>query len=126
MNWKRPTREIKVKKYDYSILVDECVADVVLFIDGLPDTETRWACCGHRSIWGSQVEFISLKDEVLLESLILSRFPGRIERESYRDSGGYKGYVFVSNSLCHCSKEVGKKAAHHFGFENIQLKSDNP
>lgn len=126
MNWERPTREIKVKKFAYSILVDECVADVILFIDGLPQTETRWACCGHGSVWGARVEFISTKDKMSLESLIVSQFSGRIERESYRDSNNYKGYVFVSNSLCHCSKEVRKRAVDHFGFKNMELKSDDP
>ena len=117
MNWKRTTREIKVKLYEFPIIVDECVADAVLFIDVIPDTKTCWSCCGHGHKEGATIEFVSDKSSKVLEEIILHQFPGEIKECSWCG-----GYMFISHDLCKCSIDIRKRAMEHFSFTPDEME----
>ena len=116
MNWDRPVRKIKVKAYKEEIFVDECVADAVLFIDGIKGCKTKWCCCGHRFLGPSTIEFLA--DPCLdLQELILSKYPNAVlEREAWMDKENKSGWTFIDR-LCECSDTVVRLAKEHFGCE---------
>lgn len=114
LNWDRPVKMVKVKAYDEPIAVDECVAKIVKYIDGLPDVRTAWCCCGHGHEEGSTVEFRSRSNTPLtILADIIDKFGGRINCALWQDREGWRGWV-LNGDFCHCSEEVKRQAGDHF------------
>jgi len=108
MNWDRPVRFVRVKRYPQGIYVDECCASRVKQIDALPDTFTSWCCCMHGTYPFGGVEFISKLLKTELEEMF-----GKLDKHLWNDRGEYKGYS--ARVICGCSEEVRERARQHFG-----------
>ncbi len=114
MNWKRPTRLVKVKKYPKGIIVDKCCAEMVKKIDSLPDIKTAWSCCNHglyknkKGIAVGGVEFFSKLPSKELKKL------GKVTICTWEKNR------YNIEIKCKCPPKVIKAAKKH--FENAQAK----
>jgi hypothetical protein len=105
MNWTRPIKKIKVKSFDYPIVVDKCLADLIVFIDSLPDTQTCWSCCHHGLHKRTQLEFRT--------KLKLKPIRHILTRASWQDKNNMKGYC-LALPICKCDTKIIGRAKKHF------------
>ena len=108
MNWGRPTKLVKVKKYIFKIHIDKCCVKLVRLIDNLDNTYTTWCCCGHGLIPMGVIEFNS--------SLKLSRLKEMLSHNVYRDNWRNKNKIkgYHIRHKCYCNKKITEKARKHF------------
>lgn len=119
MNWDRPVKLVKVKRYPEGIYVDGCCVEMVKRIDSLKDTYTTWCCCGHgafRKMHNDNTVSDGHGTVEFMSKLALAGLSehGKVSRLEYNDKdGGIRGYVIEIE--CHCSEVVTKDAKEHFG-----------